>query len=255
VSGGLNPSTTYSVRLAEGITFTNGLYATAKAKGAIRMVRPLPEFYATVNGIVAADTNYYEYGWPIGGTWLHFGQNEGDNVGVKFIFTNAPVKPPSSWLSYGDYFFVQTINVNYRWNTRSANNSCEGYFLNKIGLDTTYPYGWVDYDTEHGRWGITADSPGVKIKTEMSYMAETFNADMFLMFDPQSGASIPVPMYEVSWLWAGRAKTNGLPGDVTLLSSSTSGALSPTETFSYPIWTDVSTNQVTPTSIDCHEEN
>lgn len=174
---------------------------------------------ATPKNVIAVDTAYDASGLPA----LHFGQ--ADNLGppgVKFARTpNA--YPGWKWVQLIGTLRRQRIASTTIWTNQSG-----------FGLDTQYPYTGAEnplYETQ--------DSPGMQFFTNVEQATIQDSFRMFLMHDPASGwpVSVPVPIWQVDWSWAGNA----------LLTNGAWRLVSPTNAFSitnsvpaggYPTWTN-----------------
>jgi hypothetical protein len=142
------------------------------------------------------------------GSWaIRFGGLNSANTGIKF---NAHATDPMGFT--GSYKWVQIIQQK-RYRTLSTGK--KQYFLassgcNNTGLDKSYPY---QTDTGNGSGSIsTNDSPAAGITTNpvvnsQEVRSETF--DMYLIWQPSSTDSIPVPLSKVNWFWKGTANKSG----------------------------------------------
>lgn len=68
-----------------------------------------------------------------------------------------------------------------------------------------------------------------------TWLSRTDTYSAFLMFQPYSASSIPVPMYAVNWAWSGVARTNGSPNNYSLITG-TPGSPTVSQTSTYPLW-------------------
>lgn len=88
-----------------------------------------------------------------------------------------------------DIYWI-TQNVQYETKIQTGTNY----------VDTTYPYGWEHFSRLSG--GSTSDSPGMDLTSD-SLATYSLDAEMYLMFQPTGTNTIPVPVSEVDWSWAG----------------------------------------------------
>jgi hypothetical protein len=96
------------------------------------------------------------------------------------------------------------------------------------GLDTQYPY--PELST-----GVTADSPGEHMTSDLLQDTADDSFEMWLMFKPTGTGSIWVPLRKVSWSWSGAASRSG--STWTLNSSSHSTNPSDADSTTHPTWT------------------
>ncbi len=166
---------------------------------------PSATMKGTDEGATTADDNYI---WDVNHSstdvWLHFGGSynpAGDASGIYtpgIEFTASWTTPPTQ---YGTNFTcVQVINaMDIYWVTQNVQ------YETKIQtganyVDTTYPYGWEHFSRLSG--GSTSDSPGMDLTSD-SLATYSLDAEMYLMFQPTGTNTIPVPVSEVDWSWAG----------------------------------------------------
>ncbi len=100
VSGSMSPPATYSARLTETLTLSNGSLVVVSGKGMFSMLRPTPTFNAEVRETVRVDTDWFwsndrQQQHP--GTNLHFGiASAVTNEGIAFVYASAPLKPDTT---------------------------------------------------------------------------------------------------------------------------------------------------------------
>jgi hypothetical protein len=228
---------------------------TVTGQATFDVIQPLPQFSIQVVGTIAVDTNYHTSTFNSlngdivdegvvggGGTWLHFGiDSSWANVGMAFIFTNAPVLPLS--VTYGRYFIVQIVNDGDIKKNMFSGTNLIGLEESPYGLDTDYPYqesgdfwhlGGYSYRT-NDMW---YDAPASKLDGT-TWLSRTNSFTTYLMFQsatPDYTNTIPVPMYSATWSWAGIAETNGTLNSFFLFSSSLPSPIV-SQTLNYPTWT------------------
>lgn len=123
-----------------------------------------------------------------------------DTPGIVF---NATLQQPES--VQGTIVFVQNLNeYNYQYTT-SGGCPLQSY---GPGIDTGYPY---DESPVGATTYSTNDSPRVPLYTNATEVTASFNATMFLMWQPSlpSTPVIPVPLGSITWQWSGDAEQNG----------------------------------------------
>jgi hypothetical protein len=242
-------------RIVQCAATINGMRITNEA--AFTINRPMPQFFAQVVGSIAADANFDNYTFNSDGDiiglgpyntnntyWLHFGiDSNWSNVGIKFIFTNAPILPVFN-TSYGQYFLVQLMNSGDSKDNYFSGTNLVGEELTQYGLDTQYPFKNGNNPLEPGGYcpqtnGMWFDSPADTLD-DTTWLSSTNSFTMYLMFQLNTLGSpaannLPVPMYSVTWSWSGVAETNNSSGGYSLISSMPpSPSVSPTLTF--PVW-------------------
>jgi hypothetical protein len=258
---GKYPHEEYSAKFGVNLEFANGQQAVPVTKGLFHMMRPLPQCYAEFRGVVAADTNYFdnylESGHVLSVPWLHFGVSTSpyptfSDSGVVLGYSNAPVFTDGfANAIYGDYFFTQIICQHTKRNVY-IETICSGEEINKCGLDNQI--------LMNDRLGVTRaetwhDSPGSPLNVGTSWLSREDSFQTFLMFKPDGDEDIPVPMFKVVWSWSGAARTNGVPDNFSLISSSTGG---PTVeiTTEFPQWTNIVMNtDAFIKNLPCFDEN
>ena len=252
VSGGLNPPATYTARLTETLTLSNGSTVVVSGKGMFAMYRPLPAFSAVIRDSVRVGTNFSAGGIIDPGFRLQFGINTAlSNAGIALIYSNAPTIPNTT-NTYGRYFITQIVSsFHQRYNLRDGTN-CVGTELAGNGLDTQNPY---DTPSELG-FGEWTDSPGGGLTTA-SWLTMGGSFRSHLMFQPKPYTnSIPVPMFKTDWIWSGAARTNGPPNTWSLISSNASVISKAVQSEDFPFWSMNITNNVTTTNnLPCFNEN
>jgi len=140
------------------------------------------------------------------------------------IVFNAALTQPST---AGSILFVQYLN-NYNL---TYNNGSGCAFSYGPGLDSYYPY---DSSAVGAPQASTNDSPGIILYSDASEATASFNATMYLMWQPNASASIPVPLAYIGWQWSGDAvQTNG----AWSLKSSSRSANQFVVSSGFPAWT------------------
>ena len=254
VSGGFNPPQTYQVSVTCTLVFTNGNPPQPNdAKGLFTMLRPLPSFWATVRGYSGSCTNHYVNGTLTGKTYLYFGINhDSSNVGIAFVYTNAPLDPNTTSSTYGQYFLTQVVeSFRQQYNVRNPN--CVGYQAeDQNGLDAGTPYQGTT-GRDHCEW---TDAPDA-VLSYASWLTQAESFRSTLMFQPDCSGSISVPMYKVDWNWSGTARTNGPANSWVLVSGSPPVNPQPLLTEQFPTWTHTITNLDTTSAspTNCFNEN
>jgi hypothetical protein len=102
----------------------------------------------------------------------------------------------------GNFFWVQVvgnvtvINTNPDHTTKTCPNQATG-----LDTPTRYPYA--------NNTLSTGDAPGVQLVSPYIETNELFRATMYLMWQPNLGSSIPIPLAYANWGWNGDAVYNG----------------------------------------------
>ena len=170
--------------------------------------------------------NFYEYtGWPGSATYLHFGFfKNGDlsnqHPGIKIFLT---IDKP--WVGGGTYFTTQLF---VSTKTDACGAGGVGHYSGS-GLDTGI--NTLSYSSANGYY---LDDPG----TDCSGNYHIRRSDSFqttLMFDPQTGSSIAVPLKLVEWFWKGEADATG---GWHLSSSDHDVTANNQNTTTFPFWTN-----------------
>ena len=150
----------------------------------------------------------------------------GDSSGTPGMSFQASATMPTG--TPGTFSWVQVVVSSCYTDTPPGSPYC----LTPNALDSTYPY-------DSG--ASAADSPNVGLTSDLSQVSDTDSFDMYLMWNPGTANSIPVPLGFVAWGWSGDATQNQSTGVWSLNSSSI-----PSHTFtpsqSFPQWTQVDTN-------------
>jgi hypothetical protein len=197
VSGGFNPSATYTATVGEGLTFPNGQYVAIATHGLFTMFRPSVQFPATYNlTIIPMVTNGY----------LQLGDATPDGeggIGEANFNTQITSKQP----------FTGAANWTQLINRKISNNACP---LKYVGQDTdgrydldASPYNATDSPiTTHANanippYGIIPfyDSPAVAVCSGGVTIKDDFQT--YLQFTPVGSGSIPVTLGIVTWGWGG----------------------------------------------------
>ncbi|MGC9261615.1 MAG: hypothetical protein ACP5I8_16245 [Phycisphaerae bacterium] len=197
----------------ENVTLTGTLpqppTAAAVVKTTFDVFEPNATFTGTIEGTTTADDNYVgdqkpsTGAWVSADAWLHFGGSYNPPRDASGTYTPG-IEFNASWTlppaQYGHTFTcVQVITENEidRWD--SATNLTQRTASGADYLDTSYPYGW---EVSNQTSASTSDSPAADVRgwTGADY---SIDADMYLMFTPSGTDSIPVPVKQVDWSWAG----------------------------------------------------
>ena len=250
VSGGVAP-VTYSARVTESLTFSNGTFLVLSRPGLFSMRRPLPTFNPhKVGTVLVDDNNYYvidipRQEYPRIGTFLHFGiSSNSASDGIVFPYTDAPT---TNSVPYGIYKLAQIIDSETLQFNIYTNGSCEAGYETNIFRMRDAGSGWSSAeDHSPETW---ADSPGVTLASPKHWLHREDHFSTWLMFRPNPpDSSIDVPMYKVQWNWFGSA-TNGPPwGKVS--GDASCGTAQPTEVF--PSWTNTIPTSWSPGTSDMH---
>jgi len=123
-----------------------------------------------------------------------------DTPGIVF---NATLQQPTA--AQGTIVFVQYINqYNYQWTTSGGCPSQS----DGPGIDTGYPF---DESSVGATTSSTNDSPAIPLYSNATAAQASFNATMYLMWQPSLPATpvIPVPLGSITWQWSGDAEQNG----------------------------------------------
>jgi hypothetical protein len=207
VSGGRTlPGATYQAELKLGLFFTNGQIAKLEERGLFAMLRPLPDFTARTQAVVAVDADYYVWRSTnrAGPTFLHFGNARSfAEDGIAFAYTNAPIKAGTN--TYGTYSLVQVIDsFIQRYNVYTDSNGvCVAGFETNIvsARDGDGTIGSLSLgDHSPTDW---SDSPCTPLGVA-GWLWDSRAFHSWLMFQPEP-PSICVPMYDVQWSWYGSA--------------------------------------------------
>lgn len=119
------------------------------------------------------------------------------------IVFNASLTQPQA--TQGTIIFVQYLNqFNYQYTTSP---SCAPITL-APGVDFAYPY---DESQVGATTYSTNDSPDIPLYTNATEATASFNATMYLMWQPNltSYPVIPVPLGYITWYWSGDAVQSG----------------------------------------------
>ena len=266
ISPGSSLQTTYTYTLSDGTTNKatvkfNVTGPTATASGG-KFFTATPKADA-VNVYLQGDTQ-----------WLRCGNAVYPNSCIGFDVAGTP---PDGSSANAAFQFVQIWNsstAKYRTAPPTSNVSCLGQTC--PGLDNTYPYSST---TGAPNNPSTNDSPGIELSvsgvTAFGEAAETFNAIMYLLWDPgmtsppggdcttaytvQNGntftsypstcsGSIPVPLGYVSWGFdSGAVNQSDNPVSTSWLSQSCGGPkpADPTvvNSSTFPTWDHTVTNR------------
>ena len=241
VSGGLNPPATYTARLTETLTLSNGSTVVVSGKGMFAMYRPQARITATT-GVVALDTNQTIAQGCSNIFGLHYGipSNCGGTPGI--VFSNSYTWP---YQFSGTYQWVQVISD---YVLRYQSNDGSSSWIKKQAtnvLDTTYPYDPHPVRTE--------DSPGANIDPPFCLskrMTALVNFAMWLEFRPTNGPTGPingqwVPLRQIVWSYGGEAllfATNCSPNSWAGINFTNNVNPADFDTQQYPKWWNNVTN-------------
>lgn len=223
ISGSYNPPATYTARLTETLTLSNGSTLVLSAKGLFRMYRP----QATISAIttrVTVTNNTIWFGVP------------GFGDGITFDHTLAIPTNSSGSVFAGTNEWVQ---VNYNTLGVYQDIHSTNYVRVQNGPapfgDYPIPYTNLFADVETGKF-IPVDSPRSPLPATGFVRVEiSDDFKMWMMFKPTGGNSVPLNV--VSWQWQGVA-TNSGSGTWGLATSPTNHTMDPVgvPTEVYPLW-------------------
>lgn len=205
----------------------NGQPYTASVDFAVR--KPSAGIMASKGISYIGGTYVDAYGNQKPGTWLHYGTNQGSNVGARFVAsgnptTNVIFSPPSY------HMWVQTGAAIDRFSYSGGKSvSTLGF-----GIDSTYPYSTIrtpPYETSDspGR-GLDPDNNGEKLE-----VASSLSFFMYFMFSPGPLDSVPVSLSRVQWNWAATARRVGVATAWVLTDNTTPPSTSEANP-AYPQW-------------------
>jgi hypothetical protein len=165
---------------------------------------------------------------------------------LGILFEATAVQPPGGYSS-SNFEWIQLITNDSTVFTIPS-GSCTA--STGTGLDNTYPYEAI----VSGSPGEAYDSPFVGLPATATNAAWSFGATMFLMWNPNTRGSIPVPLGYIPWSVTSDAKPNSgatygwsvQTGAVINPSSTTFGAF--TESSTFPTWS----TRVVNGPINCH---
>jgi hypothetical protein len=198
------------------------------------VLKPSADLIAFTNGAVTIDAN-----GDSSGVNLYWGKAPllftSTNYGIRFYATNIVLNgcPSSSTFKYVQ---LGTIQAEHNY-TNGTSTQYTG-----SGLDTRYP-AFSFSATE--QFDHEEDEPSEPVGDS----AQVWRSDhftMYLLFQPNSANSIPVPLKKLDWSWSGVGQTNGT-GGWQLLSSSTS-LQNVNVSADYPTWTSNAITGTTTTS-------
>jgi hypothetical protein len=204
--------------------FSNGQYVSVAAQGKFDILKPKVGWTGKQPGTIAVD-NIYEYS----GIHLHFGYwlpdnpPESQDPGMKFTKTIPP----------GDsrgYFPIQLIS-------RSL-EAC-----GKNGIVGHYSANGLDGGVNALRWldgvGYYIDDPGVdcNVTDNHEWISDSFQTT--LMFDPETGSSIAVPLKLITWHWSGTADNLSMGWQLTSSPDAHAVDSSDQDTTAFPVWTNI----------------
>jgi hypothetical protein len=211
----------------------NGKPVTAQAT--FDVLEPSADLLAFPGPGVTVDDNYYY----LPGIVLHFGTEAEliteTNWGMRFYATNIVLDGcPSS----STFLFVQTGTSQAEHNYTNGTSS---QYVGS-GLDTQYP-AFLPFSAT-APWQREDDPPGEPVDgSTQVWRSDHFT--MYLLFQPDSANSIPVPLKRLDWSWFGLTQTNG--AGWRLISSGV-GLTNVNVLAGYPTWTNNITPGITTTN-------
>jgi hypothetical protein len=141
--------------------------------------------------------------------------------GIAFNATLTQPQAAQGTIAYVQY--LNNFNLQY---TTSGGCAPFGY---GPGIDGAYPY---DQSPNGAKSYSTNDSPGIVLYNNSTAATASFQATMYLMWQPTLSSSIPVPLGDVTWQWSGTATESG--GKWTLQPTVSPSASLFTPSASYP---------------------
>ncbi len=170
--------------IAKGVTLT--------AKSFFQVTRPAPALNVTIDGTVAADTNYNRPG-----IWLHFGTGKTNQTGIRFQYD------PDPSFTHTNYFFIQLGSIRREewWNSGT----------NWVGIAAGLDNGAVPSSYKYPVTPIlgprtAGDAPAHALLTKFDYVSANDDFTMWLMFQPNLSGALPVGLKKVDWHWDGSAE-------------------------------------------------
>jgi hypothetical protein len=168
-------------------------------------------------------------------------RRQSQNVGFGgIVFTRLNFQLPTGFT--GKTYWLQTVSYS---NVKRASNG-ETRTASGTGLDSIFPYSSNDPNSSS-----TSDAPAVCLRVcndssfSFTTMTTNFNAEMWLIFKPDTSNSIYVPLKKVSWDWSS-VSTQGSDFLFTLTSKSFSAYTPNTSipyTTSFPEWNKLITGR------------
>jgi hypothetical protein len=237
VSGGLNPSATYTATVGEGLTFLNGQYLAVAANGQFKMFRPQITGHTNVrSGSVTLNTNNYPT------ILLGMSENMTNNIYWQTyvgLDTNFPAT----------LFYVQLVDweniydVPYLWPINSLNkyDGTSGQYQldNEDPTNDAYQVNSaVNFSYSTNVWVPFNDDPHT-LGQFYSYVQLTPSFKTYLCFQPSTANSIPITLERAEWSEHGRADL--ISGVWTLTTSYIIGPNFYSDD-SFPFWTQVFLN-------------
>jgi hypothetical protein len=157
-------------------------------------------------GSVSLDMNGFLKAGALPVQTLHYGTNP-PNAGIYFYDDNTTVTPPPGYPN-AVFEFIQVVYNAFYFATPIAGGFASPPPICAGGVDDGHAPGqnWIF------SLGNTDDSPTVpqSLMTKggpMASIGATEDFMTFLMFDPKSPGSIPVPLGVISWNWGGQASS------------------------------------------------
>lgn len=209
--------------------------ATVAGQATFNLIAPSANLIAFTNGPVAVDAGG---DIPGGGISLHWGDPPilapTTNYGIVVWATNIVLNgcPGNS-----TFLFVQTGTI------QAEHNYTNGTSLrySGSGLDSYYPAGNFEaYDEVPLPYYVDYPAEPVAGSAEV-WRSDTFTS--YLLFQPPTSNSIPVPLKKLQWSWSGLAQINGADGWEVL--SSSTALYNVNVNAGYPTWTSNTINGVT----------
>jgi hypothetical protein len=185
------------------------------AKAKFNVIRPSADFTGFTNGIVEVDTNHVQ------GLTLHFGRATLANYGMRFVYANTNL---NGWQGGAIFSGVQVGTLEAKHNLPNG----KSYLWTGSGCDTDYPAKTFGFAPD-----FFDDSPHEAVSGSVKvWRTDTFQT--YLLFQPDTPASIVVPLKKVEWNWSGIA-TN-VSGGWVLLKGTNAITLNNASVTSHPEW-------------------
>jgi hypothetical protein len=211
------------------VTCSYGINGHATAcSTSFNVIRPNASVMPTITGQVQLLTNPPNY--PC--IYLELcGTNDGTTFipGIEFALTNVDTN--------GWYFLVQigTLHRDIKYISiyKSSVDETTGPALD-AGIN---PTNWF-YPFYLASTNVACDSPFEFCSPDMSTLCRTDYFNMYLMFSNFTLNAMPVPLKVVNWSWSGNATNQSQSQTHWVLTNSTSSNSPPTDTFTFPQWTN-----------------
>jgi len=239
VSGGFNPSATYTAIVGEGLTFSNGQYLAVAANGKFNMFRPQILGHGFIYpGVI----NLVTYNLPQVGLGMVGGSQTISWRTQVGLDTNFPAMIFHAQMVNGGYYWDVPYPAGIPYTCLDRTDTTGG----GTWLDNSFPYeddGGTPVNT--GPSSITTnaaisflDGPSLKANF-CSFGQLTFDFNNYLCFQPTSAGSIPVALERVEWLMNGR--TDLVNTNWTLTSTNMAGPYFNNDN-SFPQWSNIFQN-------------